>query len=129
MDRVNPDSGKVEQRRQVTDAKGHRVQVTQNDQHLLIHDLDTGRVSSLDLSGLGLSGRLNVGTKDDRHLVMGSSVAAIVGRTTGEVRALDPATLRPVGPVLRLPGRWSAASSTPPGCCGWGCPARGRSRR
>ncbi|SFQ41065.1 hypothetical protein K8Z49_27465 [Actinomadura madurae] len=104
VDRVNPDSGKVEQRREVTDAKGHRVQVTQNDQHLLIHDLDTGRVSSLDLSGLGLSGRLNVGTKDDQHLVMGSSVAAIVGRTTGEVRALDPATLRPVGPVLRLPG-------------------------
>src|SRR5690242_15908302 len=46
VDRVNPDSGKVEQRRQVTDARGHRVQVTQNDRYLLIHDLDTGRVSS-----------------------------------------------------------------------------------
>ncbi|MEO3828167.1 hypothetical protein [Actinomadura sp. B10D3] len=104
VDRVNPDSGKVEQRREVTDARGHRVQVTQNDQHLIIHDLDTGRVSSLDLSGLGLSGRLNVGTKDDSHLVMGSSAAAIVSRTTGVVRALDPATLRPVGQALRLPG-------------------------
>src|SRR5690349_17813090 len=50
VDRVNPDSGRVEQRRQVTDARGHRVQVTQNDRFLLIHDLDTGRVSSLDLN-------------------------------------------------------------------------------
>lgn len=104
VDRVNPDSGKVEQRREVTDARGHRVRVTQNDQHLLIHDLDTGRVSSLDLSGLGLSGRLDVGTKADSHLAMGAAVAAIVDRTSGVVRALDPATLRPAGPVLRLPG-------------------------
>ncbi|MEU9845051.1 hypothetical protein AB0C69_38235 [Actinomadura sp. NPDC048032] len=104
VDRVNPDSGRVEQRRQVTDARGHRVQVTQNDRFLLIHDLDTGRVSSLDLNGLGFSGRLDIGTRGDPHLAMGSNGAALVERTTGAVRALDPATLRPVGPVLQLPG-------------------------
>ncbi|GAA2265862.1 hypothetical protein GCM10010402_22040 [Actinomadura luteofluorescens] len=104
VDRVNPDSGKVDQRRAVTDSRGHRVQVTQNDRFLLIHDLDTGRVSSLDLNGLGFSGRLDIGTRGDPHLAMGSDGAALVERTTGAVRALDPATLRPVGPVLQLPG-------------------------
>ncbi|NDU74191.1 hypothetical protein GWI34_16340 [Actinomadura sp. DSM 109109] len=105
VDRVNPDSGRVEQRRQVLDARGHRVQVVQNDKFLLIHDLDTGRVSSLDLSGLGFSGRLDIGTRGDPHLAMGASGAALIERTTGAVRAMDPATLRPVGPVLQLPGR------------------------
>ncbi|MFC5750727.1 YncE family protein [Actinomadura rugatobispora] len=102
--RVNPDDGRVERRREVTDARGHRVRVTQNDRHLLIHDLDTGRVSSLDLAGLGFSGRLDVGTRGDPHLVMAGTAAAVIERTSGEVRAVDPATLRPVGPVLRLPG-------------------------
>ncbi|WP_329098046.1 hypothetical protein OG979_20705 [Actinomadura citrea] len=104
VDRVNPDSGRVEQRREVRDARGHRVQVTQNDKFLLIHDLDTGRVSSLDLNGLGFSGRLDIGTRGDPHLAMGADGAALVERTSGAVRALDPATLRPVGPVLQLPG-------------------------
>ncbi|GAA0250448.1 hypothetical protein GCM10009527_053510 [Actinomadura nitritigenes] len=104
VDRVNPDSGKVEQRRQVTDARGHRVQVTQNDRYLLIHDLDTGRVSSLNLNGLGFSGRLDIGTRGDPHLAMGGDAAALIERTSGAVRALDPSTLRPVGPVLQLPG-------------------------
>ncbi|WP_433241162.1 hypothetical protein [Actinomadura nitritigenes] len=104
VDRVNPDSGKVEQRRQVTDARGHRVQVTQNDRYLLIHDLDTGRVSSLNLNGLGFSGKLDIGTRGDPHLAMGGASAALIERTSGAVRALDPSTLRPVGPVLQLPG-------------------------
>ncbi|MGI5323812.1 hypothetical protein [Actinomadura nitritigenes] len=104
VDRVNPDNGKVEQRRQVTDARGHRVQVTQNDRYLLIHDLDTGRVSSLNLNGLGFSGRLDIGTRGDPHLAMGGAAAALIERTSGAVRALDPSTLRPVGPVLQLPG-------------------------
>ncbi|MBE1532858.1 hypothetical protein [Actinomadura algeriensis] len=101
---VDPDSGRVERRREVTDARGHRVRITQNDRHLLIHDLETGRVSSLDLVGLGLSGRLDVGTRGDPHLAMTATAAAVVERTSGTVRTLDPATLRPVGPVLRLPG-------------------------
>jgi hypothetical protein len=104
VDRVNPDNGKVEQRRQVTDARGHRVQVTQNDRYLLIHDLDTGRVSSLNLNGLGFSGRLDIGTRGDPHLAMGGDTAALIERTSGAVRAIDPSTLRPVGPVLQLPG-------------------------
>ncbi|MFG2084855.1 hypothetical protein [Spirillospora sp. NPDC048824] len=101
---VDPGNGQVQGRREVPGARGHRVKVTQDDQHLLIHDLETGRVSSLDLSGLGLSGRLDVGTRGDPHLVLSATAAALVERTTGAVRALDPATLRPVGPVLRLPG-------------------------
>ncbi|WP_433462074.1 hypothetical protein [Spirillospora sp. CA-128828] len=102
--RVNPDNGRVERTRNVPGSRGHRVQVTQNDQNLLIHDLETGRVSSLNLSGLGFSGQADVGTRDDPHLAMGNGVAAVVERTSGQVRALDPATLRPTGPVLQLPG-------------------------
>ncbi|MEU5994547.1 hypothetical protein ABZ806_36710 [Spirillospora sp. NPDC047418] len=101
---VDPDNGQIQRRRPVPGARGHRIKVTQDDRHLLIHDLETGRVSSLDLSGLGLSGKLDVGTRGDPHLVVSDTAAALIERTTGAVRALDPATLRPMGPVLRLPG-------------------------
>jgi hypothetical protein len=101
---VAPDNGQIQRRRAVPGARGHRIKVTQDDRHLLIHDLETGRVSSLDLSGLGLSGKLDVGTRGDPHLVVSATGAALIERTTGAVRALDPATLRPMGPVLQLPG-------------------------
>ncbi|MFC5752888.1 YncE family protein [Actinomadura rugatobispora] len=104
VSKVSAQTGQVERTLQVPGSGGHRVRVTQNDRHLLIHDLDTGRVSSLDLSALGLSGQADVGLRGDPHLAMGNGAAAVIERTGGEVRAVDPATLRPTGAVLRLPG-------------------------
>ncbi|MWA02943.1 hypothetical protein F8568_021695 [Actinomadura sp. LD22] len=104
VSKVNAQTGRVDRTLAVPGARGNRVRVTQDDRHLLIHDLDTGRVSSLDLNSLGLSGRADVGTRGDPHLAMGNGAAAVIERTGGEVRAVDPATLRPTGSVLRLPG-------------------------
>lgn len=102
--KVSAETGRADRRRTVPGARGDQVEVTQDDRRLLIHDLDTGRVSSLDLATLGFSGDLKIGTRGDPGLVMGDGVAAVIERTSGQVRALDPASLRPVGPTLRLPG-------------------------
>ncbi|GAA2104410.1 fibronectin type III domain-containing protein [Actinomadura alba] len=104
VSRVNAQSARVDLRQPVSDARGHRVRVTQNDRYLILHDHVTGRVTSVDLKSLGFSGRLDVGARGDFRFVLNDKDAFIIDRRTGEVRVVNPATLQPTGPALRLPG-------------------------
>jgi hypothetical protein len=103
MTRVSSNSGNVDLRQPLVDAQGHRLQVTQSDQYLLLHDLDTGRITSVDLSRTGFSGLLAVGVKDDIAVALNGETAAVVDRTRGLIRAVDPATLQARGEPLQLP--------------------------
>ncbi|HEX2315037.1 MAG TPA: fibronectin type III domain-containing protein [Thermomonospora sp.] len=104
VSRVNAQTGRVDLRQPVIDSRGNRVRVTQNDRYLILHDLVTGRVTSVDLKSLGFSGRLDVGARGDFRFVLGEHGAFIVDRVTGEIRVVNPATLQPTGASLRLPG-------------------------
>ncbi|MGH3647387.1 MAG: fibronectin type III domain-containing protein, partial [Micromonosporaceae bacterium] len=101
--RVNANSGRVDMRQPLVDARGHRVRVTQNDKYLILHDLDSGKVTSVDLTRMGFTGTLNVGTTSDIAVVLHGNTAAIVDRGKGLVRGMDPVTLRASNKVLRLP--------------------------
>ncbi|MGH3712378.1 MAG: fibronectin type III domain-containing protein [Micromonosporaceae bacterium] len=101
--RVNANSGRVDMRQPLVDARGHKVRVTQNDKYLILHDLDSGRVTSVDLTRMGFTGTLNVGANSDISVVLHGDTAAIVDRTKGLVRGIDPVTLRASKDVLRLP--------------------------
>lgn len=101
--RVNANSGRVDMRQPLIDARGHRVRITQNDRYLILHDLESGRVTSVDLTRMGFTGTLNVGTTSDVSVVLHGDRAAIVDRTKGLVRGIDPVTLRASSQVLRLP--------------------------
>ncbi len=101
--RVNANSGRVDMRQPLVDAKGHRVKVTQNDKYLILHDLDSGRITSVDLTRMGFTGTVNVGTNSDISVVLHGDTAAIVDRGKGLVRGMDPVTLRASSKVLRLP--------------------------
>ncbi|MGH3655225.1 MAG: fibronectin type III domain-containing protein [Micromonosporaceae bacterium] len=101
--RVNANSGRVDMRQPLVDARGHRVRVTQNDKYLIMHDLDTGRVTSVDLTRMGFTGTVDVGTTSEVSVVLHGDSAAIVDRTRGLVRGIDPVTLRASRNVLRLP--------------------------
>ncbi|WP_285700501.1 fibronectin type III domain-containing protein [Actinomadura sp. NBRC 104412] len=104
VSRVNAQTGEVDLRQPVPDSRGHRVTVTQNDRYLILHDLDTGRVTSVDLTSLGFSGRLDVGTRGSFHIALNDKDAFLIDRAKGEIRKLDPATLQPAAHGLRLPG-------------------------
>ncbi|WP_395105155.1 fibronectin type III domain-containing protein [Actinomadura sp. SCN-SB] len=104
VSRVNAQTGEVDLRQPVPHSRGHRVIVTQNDRYLILHDLDSGRVTSVDLTSLGFSGRLDVGTRGSFHIALNDKDAFLIDRTNGEIRKLDPATLQPAGHGLRLPG-------------------------
>ncbi|WP_346040707.1 fibronectin type III domain-containing protein [Actinomadura chokoriensis] len=104
VSRVNAQTGQVDLRQPVADSRGHRVAVSQNDRYLILRDLATGQVTSVDLTSLGFSGRLDVGTRSSFHIALNDENALLIDRANGEIRKLDPATLQPAGRGLRLPG-------------------------
>jgi hypothetical protein len=97
VSRVNAQTGEVDLRQPVPNSRGHRVTVSQNDRYLILHDLDSGRVTSVD-------GRLDMGTRGSFHIALNDKDALLIDRANGEIRKLDPATLQPAGQGLRLPG-------------------------
>ncbi|NUT35580.1 MAG: hypothetical protein HOV79_21210 [Hamadaea sp.] len=101
---VNAVSGNVSLRQTMIDAQGHRVRVTQSDRYVILHDLFTGRITSIDLTRMGFSGSLDVGVVDDTAVLLDGSTAIVVDRVRGLVRPVDPATLQSIGDQLRLPG-------------------------
>src|SRR2546430_16440026 len=53
--RVNAETGRVDTRFRGVDAQGHVSQVSQSDRDLILRDLTTGKVSSLDLATLQIA--------------------------------------------------------------------------
>ncbi|MGW8527054.1 fibronectin type III domain-containing protein [Nocardiopsis sp. NPDC055824] len=101
--RVNGNNAAVDLVASLPEAAGVDVQVVQNDEYLLLYDPASGKVTSVDLRRMGYSGVLELGSGGDFGLVLGEETAAVIDRATGEVKAVDPATLQPTGATLNVP--------------------------
>lgn len=101
--RVNGETGKVDTRFKVVDAQGHVIVVSQSDRYLLLRDLTTGKVSSLDLATLQISATTQTTAGLGVTLALSGDSAFIVDAVQGVVRQLDPIALTPVGEPLRFP--------------------------
>ncbi len=108
--RVNAETGRVDTRFQVVDAQGHVIQVTQTDRYLVLHDLTTGKVSSLDLATLQIAATTQTTPGLGVTLALDRNAAFIIDAVQGVVRQLDPVTLSPVGDPLRFPPGVSGGS-------------------
>lgn len=102
VSRVNANSGRVDMRQPFIDARGHQVRVSQNDKFLILHDLDTGRITSVDLTRMSFSGTVTLGQGTDVRVALHGDTAVIVDRAKGLIRGLDPATLRVTTEVTRV---------------------------
>jgi hypothetical protein len=109
----------------LTDARGHHVEITQNDHYLLLHDLDTGRITSVDLRRMGFTGSLDVGTRSDYTVALTGDTAALIDMTKGTVRGLDPATLHETKARLQLPGPLVGGAFDAHGALWLGMPSQG----
>ncbi|MEH1130781.1 fibronectin type III domain-containing protein [Micromonospora sp. CPCC 206061] len=125
VSRLNGDSGTVDLRQPLVDSRGHRIRVTQDDNFLLLHDLDTGRMTSVDLSRMGFSGSLAVDPGNDVTVVLSGERATVVDRTRGLVRSLDPATLQVRGEPLQLPAPLVGGAYDTNGALWLGLPGQG----
>jgi hypothetical protein len=101
--RVNGETGKVDTRFKVVDAQGHVIQVSQSDRYLMLRDLTTGKVSSLDLATLQISATTNTTAGLGVTIALSGESAFIIDAVQGVIRQLDPIALTPVGEPLHFP--------------------------
>jgi hypothetical protein len=101
--RVNAETGRVDTRYKVVDAQGHVIQVSQTDRYLILRDLNTGQVSSLDLATLQTAATSQTTPGLGVTVVLSGDAAFIVDSVQGLVRQLDPTSLAPTGQPLRFP--------------------------
>ncbi|WP_045745680.1 fibronectin type III domain-containing protein [Actinoplanes rectilineatus] len=101
--RVNGVTAKVDTRADVGQARGHQVQVSQSDRFVILRDVETGRIASMDLADLQAywngTSQPGVGVTVALH----DDDAFVVDAVQGKVQQVDPATLQGVGEALRFP--------------------------
>jgi hypothetical protein len=103
MDRVNGVTAKVDTRSKVKDTQNHELQVTQTDRYLILRDLTTGQVSTMDLTTLQVSAVLSTAPGLGVTVALHDNSAFIIDTVQGQVRQLDPRTLAPTGDSLTFP--------------------------
>jgi hypothetical protein len=108
--RVNGITGRVDTRAEVPQARSHPVQITQTDRLLVLRDLRTGQVSSLDLATLQITATTKTTAGLGVNVVLHEESAFVVDSVQGIVRQLDPRSLVPVGEPVRFPPGITAGS-------------------
>ena len=125
VSRVNANSGRVDENQPLTDSRGHRVQVTQNDKYLLLHDLDTGKVTSVDLTRMGFTGSLKVDRGSGVRVALSGDRAALIDQRSGEIRGFDPGTMRATSAKVQLPAPLAGGDFDASGRLWVGVPSQG----
>ncbi|WP_318783767.1 fibronectin type III domain-containing protein [Plantactinospora soyae] len=103
MARVNGVTGKVDTRVQIPQGRSHRMQVVQTDRLLVLRDLNTGQVSSLDLATLQIIATTRTTAGIGVNVALHEDSAFVVDAVQGIVRQLDPRALTPVGEQINYP--------------------------
>ncbi|MEE6261518.1 fibronectin type III domain-containing protein [Plantactinospora sonchi] len=101
--RVNGVTGRVDTRMQVPDGRGHQMQVVQTDRLLILRDLNTGTISSLDLATLQVMATTKSTAGIGVNIALHENSAFVVDAVQGIVRQLDPRSLTPVGEQINYP--------------------------
>ncbi len=101
--RVNAETGRVDTRFKVTTAQGHQIVVSQTDQYLVLRDVTTGQISSINLATLQIAATTPTTPGLGISVALGRDAAFVVDSVQGIVRQLNPLTLNPVGEPLRFP--------------------------
>ncbi|MEV1329315.1 fibronectin type III domain-containing protein [Micromonospora costi] len=101
--RVNGVTARVDTRTEVPAARQHPMQVTQTDRMLILRDLNTGQVSSLDLATLQITATTRTTPGLGVNVALHEDAAFVVDAVQGVVRQLDPRSLLPVGEPVRYP--------------------------
>ncbi|MDG4826641.1 fibronectin type III domain-containing protein [Asanoa sp. WMMD1127] len=101
--RVNGLTGRVDTRVEVAQARNHAMQVTQTDRFLILRDLTTGQISSLDLATLQVMATTRTTSGLGVSVALQDDAAFVVDAPQGVVRQLDPRSLVPIGEPVRYP--------------------------
>ena len=103
MARINGVTAKVDTRVDVPKARGHLMQVSQSDRFVILRDVNTGVVSSMDLTSLQVFATTPTTSGIGVSVALQDDAAFVIDAVQGVVRQLDPRTLTPIGEPLRYP--------------------------
>jgi fibronectin type III domain protein len=103
MARINGVTAKVDTRVDVPNALGHQVQVSQSDRFAILRDVNTGVVSSMDLTSLQVFAATPSTSGIGVSVALRDDAAFVIDAVQGVVRQIDPHTLTPIGEALRYP--------------------------
>ena len=101
--RINGVTAKVDTRVDVPKARGHQVQVTQNDRFAILRDVNTGAIGYLDLTTLQEFWNQSSSAGFGVRVALKDNAAFVIDTVQGIVQQLDPRTLGDLGPPLRFP--------------------------
>ncbi|WP_239146139.1 fibronectin type III domain-containing protein [Actinoplanes couchii] len=102
--RINGTSARVDTRADLGQAtRGHQMQVSQSDRFVILRDVNTGAIASMDLTDLqaywNAESQAGLGVTVALH----EKSAFIIDAVQGSVQQIDPASLGPVGEPLHFP--------------------------
>ena len=103
MARINGVTARVDTRVDVPGARGHQLEVSQNDEFVILRDLTTGTISSMDLTTLQTFATYPSNAGLGVSVALDKDAAFVVDAVRGEVRQLDPRTLVAIGDALHFP--------------------------
>ena len=101
--RVNGVTARVDTRVDVAGGRSHQMQVTQNDRFVLLRDVNTGLISSMDLASLKVFATTPTNSGIGVSVALKDDAAFVIDAVQGVIRQLDPRSLQPVGQPLRYP--------------------------
>ena len=90
VDHVNGVTAKVDTRARIKDAQNHEIQITQTDRYLILRDLDTGQVSTLDLTTLQTTAVTPTTPGRGVMVALFKDDAFVIDTVQGQVSQLDP---------------------------------------
>lgn len=101
--RLNGVSARIDTRADVPQALRHQVQVSQSDRFVLLRDVNTGAIASMDLTDLqvfwGQQSQPGIGVSVALH----GDDAFVVDAVQGKVQQVDPSSVQPMGEPLQFP--------------------------
>jgi hypothetical protein len=103
MARINGVTARVDTRVDVQTAQGHKMQVSQTDRFVILRDLTTGQVSSMDLTSLKLTTGQPTTAGLGVTVALQGDAAFVVDTVQGVVQQMDPRTLAAIGEAIRFP--------------------------
>ncbi|MFG1993784.1 fibronectin type III domain-containing protein [Actinoplanes sp. NPDC048988] len=101
--RVNGVTAKVDTRVDVPQARGHQVQIVQNDRFVILRDVNTGAVGSMDLTTLEKFWDDSTSSGIGVRIALHEDSVFVIDTVQGRVQQLEPKNLAPIGPALQFP--------------------------
>ncbi|GAA2591321.1 hypothetical protein GCM10010435_82570 [Winogradskya consettensis] len=102
--RINGVTARVDTRVDVPRARSHQMEVAQNDRFVILRDVQTGVVSTMDLTSLQEAAtKWETSAGIGVHVALNDDAAFVIDSVQGQIRQLDPRTLTPVGEPLSYP--------------------------